>query len=494
MQRRILLPGALVLVILISLINWGCSKLDTTDIGTDLIPAVDNVNTFADTLDIITTQGFFNDSTDVSRTSDHVLGSITNDPLFGQTTANIYMQLKPTFYPYYYGGPLDTIVGFDSVVLCLNYKGFWGDSTQPINLDVRTVNQNNGIWDSLYTSKDINFAPTTGASIGNKNIDVRTLNNYVTYANRRDSVKSQIRIKLTNGFDNLLYTRDTSLSGPNNAFRKDSLFRLFNNGIAVIASNGHGLMYCNLADTNTKIEVHFRKRSKNIIDTIYSSLKLNTSPFYPSATANNIIRNRAGSPSASPGSNDLYLQTTPGSYVNLKIPELSTLSNRIIHRAELIMEQVPDNPIFDKVYTAPSFVYVDLKDTGSVQRWKPIYYDLSPNSFYNPDANVAFSTYFPLTGIDFFYYGGYRREGVDKFGTPNIYYNINISRYVQHIVTNHTYNYDLRLYAPAYLYYPQVQEAGYITYNNAMAKGRVKLGSGTNPNYKMKLRIIYSNL
>jgi hypothetical protein len=59
----------------------GCTKIDTTTLGADLVPAVDNISTFADTLNVIGTQGFFKDSTILNGTDDHILGAITNDPV-----------------------------------------------------------------------------------------------------------------------------------------------------------------------------------------------------------------------------------------------------------------------------------------------------------------------------------------------------------------------------------------------------------------------------
>ena len=117
MQKRIL-PLAITAITFFSIFGWNCTKLDTTSIGSDLL-AVDNVNTFADTLFINSTQGFFNDSTYISKYDDYTVGSISNDPLFGTTQASIFMQLKPPFYPYYFGGYKDTLVAYDSVVLCL---------------------------------------------------------------------------------------------------------------------------------------------------------------------------------------------------------------------------------------------------------------------------------------------------------------------------------------------------------------------------------------
>jgi len=57
-QKRIL-PITITAFLFLAFINWGCSKLDTTDIGSDLLPAVDNVNTFDTVLTINTTQWYF---------------------------------------------------------------------------------------------------------------------------------------------------------------------------------------------------------------------------------------------------------------------------------------------------------------------------------------------------------------------------------------------------------------------------------------------------
>lgn len=503
MQKRFL-PLAVTAVALFSLLSWNCTKLDTSDIGSDQLPAVDNVHTFADTLNIITSQGIFNDSTTISRTQDHALGRINNDPLFGTTTANIFMQLKPAFYPYYFGAAKDTINGFgaglDSVVLCLNYKTFWGDSVPPIHLEVHEV-IDPLFRDSVYISKTVNYQPNySGAVLGSTDVDIRRLGDTIHYTNGRDYSINQIRIKLSASFASQLYNRDSLTGSP---FFNDSLYNLFYNGLAVIANgSGNALIYTNLADTSTKLEIHYRRRNAGKVDAVYSSFVLNASGVpssskSPSNTTNNIIRNRAGYPVSAPASDAVYLQTTPGTYVNLNIPALSTLSNRIIHRAELVIQQIPDNPMLDDKLTAPAFLYVDLKDTTAADRWKPVYFDLNPGISYNPDASAGNYNYLP-TSIDYLYFGGFRRAGVDKFGTPNKFYNINISRYVQQIVTRHIPNYTLRLYAPYEIFYPQFGTTSFpaqkLLYGNNLAAGRVKVGGGNNANYKMYLRIIYSNL
>ncbi len=98
MQRNFKGTSAFFIAIIL-FFNWGCTKIDTTTLGGDLIPAVDNVHTFADTLLITTTQGFFDDTSRVVYNELHPLGAITNDPLFGTTNADLYVQLKPGFFP-----------------------------------------------------------------------------------------------------------------------------------------------------------------------------------------------------------------------------------------------------------------------------------------------------------------------------------------------------------------------------------------------------------
>ena len=503
MQKRIL-PLAITAISFFSLFGLNCTKLDTTDIGSDLLPAVDNVKTFADTLSIITTQGvFLPDSTYISRTDDHAVG-INNDPVFGQTNASMYFQLKPAFYPFSIGGLGDTLfANVDSVILCLKYTGFYGDSTLPLQVQVREVVDNTPLRlfrDSTNTLKSTNFQPGLGNNIGffpSTAIDVRTLRDTVKYVNRNGFSVNTIRIRLSTAYAQSLYRRDSLSSNPsNNAFRNDSLFRQFYNGIAVLpVGAGNQLIYANLASTDTRLEIHYRKTTAGgRIDTLFNGLILNANFFSSAAsrsssTANYITRNRPALPS---GDQVIYMQTSPGTFANLNIPALSTLSNRIVHRAELIVEEIPDLSGFAENFKEPNFLYIELKDTTATAKWKPIYYDLNPANLYDPDyKNPFFVSYYP-TNIDYAYFGGFLRNKIVQ-GNPARYYNFNITRYVQDIVTNHKPNYELRLSAPFNIKYPQYSNFP-INYGNNIAYGRVKLGGGNNPNYRMRLRIVYSKL
>src|SRR5664279_3520194 len=87
-------------IFLLILLSWSCTKIDTTNLGANLIPVVDNIHTFDTTLDVIANNFDPLACDSVYVTDLHALGVIPNDPFFGKTSANIYCQFKPQFYPF----------------------------------------------------------------------------------------------------------------------------------------------------------------------------------------------------------------------------------------------------------------------------------------------------------------------------------------------------------------------------------------------------------
>src|SRR5690606_12928231 len=105
-------------------------------------------------------------------------------------------------------------------------------------------------------------------------VDVRTLNNYQQIADGRVSVINQIRLKIdpASSFATLLLQQDSSETGPNNAFRSDSIFRNSFFGFGIRSSSGNGILYTDLMDGTTRLEVHYRSRKDNVLDTGFTSL------------------------------------------------------------------------------------------------------------------------------------------------------------------------------------------------------------------------------
>lgn len=487
----------------VSLFTWGCSKIDSTVLGEDLIPAVDNVSTFEEILTINAAREPIVDTTRLSRLETHVLGSINNDPVFGKTNAAIFVQLKPTFFPFYFGKSLDTInpvlnakTHFDSAFLCLSYTGFYGDTTMPQHLKVYQLDANTTNFVDT-TAHFLNFQPDrpyTGNLLGEATINQPDLKNYVFFkTSAKDSVTRQIRIPLNSAFLASLVSGDSALARPNNFFTNDSTFRLKYKGFAIVADgpgNANGLFYISLTDAATRLEVHYVAGNAGKLDTAFTSFPLSTGSTISvgaSANANNITRDTSAAEFAiAPDPTSLYILSAPGTAINLKIPGLDTMGNRIIHRAEIFLEQIPGSA-FNNVLTPPGYLYLDIADdTANPKKYKPLYYDLSPNELYYPDNST---TFFPSGGIDQLYYGGYLRSKTDALGT-RAYYTFNLTRYVQNLVTKGGTNYKFRVYAPYNLNY-----YGYnLTYKNNLAFGRVKIGNGANANYRLRMRIVWSKI
>lgn len=480
-------------LVLITIFFWSCTKIDTTTIGSGLIPAVDNVNTFDTSISVIA-NNFDPQNTDCfhfSGTDDYAMGFINNDPYFGQTGAVIYTELKPGVFPFYWPAAASKMT-LDSVVLVLSYKSSYGDTTSPQKVEVEQVLSNINVDTSTTSCTFFDYdLPVLGSAI----YVPQKLKDSVFSFNERS--KNQLRIKLNNSLGQLFLSQD-STSGK---LYSDSLFKTLFKGFAIYSPSsfgGNSISFFNVADTNTKLAFYYRypKVTGGGDTTVVTNFRLSGL----SRNSNNIRRTRNNAEinqhlsQPAVGDDQIYIQTTPGTYAQIKIPDLENVSNRIIHRAELIMEQVYSSSSMDGFFATPNFLYLDVKDTTSYVKggYRPFRCDLN------------------IDQPDFYTFGGYRTLAKDNFGNSISRYFFNITRYVQHVITFKKSSKTLRLRAPAYIYYPApsvpntspindecgdaLQSIDYYYPVNQPVSGRVKLGGGNNANYKMKLRIVYSKL
>lgn len=458
-----------------------CKRInESTELGSDLIPAVDNITTFDTTLTVESFNDVFvNDSTRILKSDLHFLGKITNDPLFGSTDAQVFMETKPASYPFSFGRT-DSLT-IDSVVLVLGYVRTYGDTTIQQNIEVSEINTSNAIfkYDSAYL---LSTSFPTSTILGSKLIFPNQLDDSVKAF--RDTTKNQLRIKLSNTFGNRILTDST-------VYKNDSSFRANFKGFAIKSiAGGNGVMAFDLNSTNTKLAFYYsypKVGGGGVRDTVVTYLRCGT----VSANANHVTRNFTGSPfaaslgGASP--DDLiYIDNTPGSFAIVKIPGLPGLNNRIVHRAELVMEQVFSPS--DITYTTPDRLFID-------------FYDSSKNYF----AASLYDFYNNRTTFNYDQYGTGGRIKSDGSGNQIREWRFNLSRYVQGIVTGKEKYYPLRLYSPFLtvldysVYDPGSntilgRNRGPVQLNSSTTAGRVRLGGGNHASQKMKFRIVYSKI
>lgn len=469
-----------------------CTKIKTTDIGSGLIPPVDGVLT-KDTIIDVTAKNADTESVRVGLGEDHVLGYL-NDPLFGKTYAKINLQLTPAFFPYSFEVHKDSL-HLDSVVLVLGYDasarggGVYGDSTQDIALRAYELQLNQEFKpDSVYLNT-VDFATSGEVTENNtaKIVDVRKLKDSVYYF--QDSGINQIRIRLNLSIGQKFLNFDST-----NAYRSDSAFRVAFKGFQIAPDSGVGnsLLKINLLDANTKLALYYKydrrdSAGKQTAAVKYFTVKSNLT----TAHSNYIHRDYSGSQADSyfktPNAKDslLFIQTGPGIYANIKIDDgISSFPNVIVHRAELIVDQVPDQTFLSDQTFPPGYLFLSGYSEDSSRRFA-----LYPDVQFSSNSGSNYSTF-----------GSIPFKQVDNSNGGSYYtYHFNITRYIQNLLTHQTKNYPLVLYGAYNQYLYQAENSTFtapISYPdplNTVASGRVRVAGGSiNNPHKMRLHIIYS--
>jgi len=479
-------------ILIAATLLFSCTRISTSELGVDFL-SQDAISTSDTVLDVETETIILEDSLRIYPTDLQVLGDITNDPVFGNTSASLFLQLKPSFYPFFIKGTKDSII-VDSAVLVLSYKGFYGDSSKPVKIYINKIDPTTPLEvGKLYASNYANaYGIRKGVAAGNtKLFDFASAKDSIN--DRFENARSQIRFRLNQSIANeLLKTYDS-----NGVYRNDTTFRNAFSGFAITtnpADKHNALIQLALLDSNTKLALYYSTSATGSVirDTLVTYFRFS---YYSLQNANFIQRNRAASEIANhlngfAKDSLVYVQTSPGTMVKIKVPGLKTFKNKIIHRAELIAEQVPDAARLmttDSYMTAPNFLFLGVYDTATKQLRSV------PNDYLgamNPQAIAQF---------------GGQKISKSLNGYSNVAtYNFNVSRYVQGLIARTDSLFDFRLYAPVndsikfvqpYPYY-KIQITDYLSTSlgNQPAIGRVRLGGGSHSKFRMRLRIYYTNL
>jgi hypothetical protein len=474
------------------IILFSCKKInEATRLGDDLLPAIDNVNTFQVFLSTNTDNKKFNDTTKMEAGDWAAIGHL-NDPEFGTTDANAYFTISyptPGTYPFINKDS----VKIDSVILSLSYQGTYGDTNSTQTVKVFEVDQSSGFNDTtLYKFTDPGFN-TAPFPLGSKTFAVNTLNDSILHIWKGDTTKlgNVLRIPLDTQLVGRRFVNYDTSNTSNGAFRNDSIFQSVFRGLAiksdVAAGNGGGnaLTYYRFLDNNnTRLTIYFRATKNGVIDTTSVSffhvtqVKNNR---FTVGQANTVKRTEAGPYLAylnntSTSDDQVYIQSTPGSYATIKIPALDTFPNVVVHRAELIFTRLATPT--DNIFAPPTNLFLDkVNDAGDTA------------SVFDLDHGLQVGT--SSTTYDLAHFGGFLKSDQT--------YRFNITRHVQKILTEHKKNYTLRVYAPlrtflyseaATLRIPPISVIGDVAYGRVVLTG----GSYSDSTTKVRLRIVYTKI
>jgi Domain of unknown function (DUF4270) len=479
-----------------------CTKLDSTSLGGDFIPGSDKLITDTMTISVSTTSIIENDTTIIDKGALHALGYV-NDPMFGSTTGSVYFQMLPALYPFSYPVKSDSLF-LDSLVLSLDYNFSYGDTNALSKVSVYKINDVNFKPAKRYLVSEIpNFSVAN--FLGSQTFSSSQLRKGYKLNYKTDSVFNQLRIKLDDALGLSILKENTETG----FFRNDTAFKAFLNGLVVVPdslTSGNALHYFTLNSSNSRLNLYFRYRKRDGgLDTTFTSFPF-VADTIRSASGNKIHRNYSGSTalpvlnSNSPSSL-AYLQTAPGTGVNIKVPQLSSLIGKsyLIHRAELVVRQIYQGPVLLENQLVQPYLHLftqagDGKNTSipfdSINYLTPSNFDFIRNVV---QANIVLD-----------YSGGIPSYFTDASGNRVAEYRHNITRYVQNLITGKTELRDFKLEAP---YYANFKLSGGFSNNitggvaassqflspiNPVAYGRLQAGGGSHPQYPMVVRIYYS--
>jgi hypothetical protein len=503
-----------------------CTKIDNTSLGEDLIPAVDNVSTFAtDTFSLFSDNKLFSDTARVFKSDDHTLGFLKGTTEFGSTTASIYAQFHPTV-GFSWRASRDSIIavnqpnitnptvqGLDSAILCLGVNvnagesPFYGDTAANIEFAVyRVMPTANFKADSQYRMAVNPNIADDNVEIGSAIIKPSQLKEYQYFKlkQRTDSIQYQIRIRLNpNGLNwvrsNWLHKDSTS--GANGAFKDLASFTALNKGFVIkpklsSVTTANSLIKISLANNAaSRFEVWYKYKTNGIVDTANQFFYFNPNATDLWATANANYIQRTNNPSEmftncnnTGFDNLLYIESSPGSYAEIEAPFAQNFPNALIHKAELIVEEASDKLTPERFLL--NNMYIENIGTDNLVR--SVKYDTYPTQPFG-------------TNVDIGYLGGFKKIKGNGTGTTN-YYSFNITKFFQSVIKDKTGRMKFRIHAPYYTgdyinitpkdYFWNINNNAFLflPYVNPTAFGRVVLGGGNHATNKIKLKVIYSKI
>jgi hypothetical protein len=333
----------------------------------DLVPAVDNVNTFQDESQLVLTHNIYQDSMVTgglvsgirvgnNPTFYHAIGNIENDLMFGSTAGASHIEVVPPVASFSfktnYAGTTRTI---DSVVLSVPYHAMYGDS---LNAIPQTFNLYRSLQRSSRESTQYEFTKDEydrNLLLGSQTIDFKTFKTDSPFVGKA-KVTPQLRFKINQAFVSALENQVDL--GVNGAAVSTESFLNWCNGFYIKPANTQGSAIGYFNTYGTRLNIYYRyTNANNLQDTINDVFgfdpntcnRFNTIERSYASSAAKLFLNT----STSNGDSVLFVQSDPGLAATIRFPNLANFENVIVNKAELVFTQVSPFPFnFTELYGA----------------------------------------------------------------------------------------------------------------------------------------------
>jgi len=446
---------------------------ENTILPSSLVPAVDNIYTFAtDTTTLLTHNvlqdslltGGIRGSVRVSNSPSlyHALGTITSDPVFGKTHASFHVEVLPPVPNFAFKtNATGTNRTIDSIVLAIPYKGSYGDtlnnSTQTFKVyrSLKQFSRDSAQYDFTRDSAD------HSKLLASKTVNFRTM---ATDSPLVGTVKlqPQVRFNLASWFADSLQAQVDS--GVNGAAADFSKYLDWWRGFSVESDSNSGSTLGYFDTYNTRMYIYYRyTNSNNQADTTVDVFAFD--PNYCNRF-NTIIRNYNGTlakqslnTNAPAGDSVLFVQTEPGIVTMVEFPYLAQHDNVVVNKAELVLTAV-----------SPYYSWVDTFLFGVSPRMQVLSSDI-----YGNDAILGEYATFGAGFVDG------KRSVYSENGVNMIQYKFVMTQTIQKLISQKNTNFRLKIIGTS---------AGLPASYRTLLRGSGSLATSFRP----KLNLIYTKI
>lgn len=342
--RRSWIFPVLVLVIVAS-----CKK-EPEEIGLNLVQG-EELGLEYDTTINIAGRSEMVDSVKTDELTTQLLGSLY-DPVFGITTASIYTQLALSINDPDFGDSPQ----LDSVVLSLQYTGYYGDTITEQNFRVYELTEP-VIMDSNYYSDqalEYNNLEIASQTIAPKPTDSVTIDT--------NTYTAHLRIPLSEEFGNKLLSLPESVLDNTEAFQNEILGLYVTADPAASPGNG-ALLYFSLTGAMSKVTVYFDQGDEYDFDINENCARFVNYDHNDYFEASSQLKAQLFD--ENPATDKAYLQSTGGIRTRITFPDIENWRQNgsyAINEAILVLSV--DNP--DEVYEVPTkLVLTQINEDGT---------------------------------------------------------------------------------------------------------------------------------
>ncbi len=332
------------------LLTAACRK--SNFIGEELLPDEDFLNSErVDTFKIVTYTDL-NDSVVTSQNIFYALGSLTSET-YGKSMAGIYTQVKlPTNNLYFGESPV-----VDSVVVTLDYAGYYGDTTATHSVNVYRMYERMQPGRLYYSDKKFHVLPV---AIGHKTNFRANLKDSVMLADS-SVFEPHLRIKLFDGFGQNIVGLDSTYLENDTSFQ-DFLQGIYIEPDTLLAGHSKGTMYFDMSSSLSGLRIYYHNTEADSLSITFPFTGIKTNYFTHTYPAASPIANALAAPDTTNGDAFTYVQGFDGVRTIVKFPTIKNLEDVSINKAELILTATTTD---GRMYAPPPKIQLlQLDSTG----------------------------------------------------------------------------------------------------------------------------------